>query len=97
MLHTISNALYSRTVQWEGRTILDAQSKLLYSETALSLKPFGIGHTHAHVCAHVHTRINTHACARVHTRINTHAHTTLLRMTDTIASKTAISKVFSLA
>jgi hypothetical protein len=28
----------------EGRTILGTNSKLLYNETALSRKPFGIGH-----------------------------------------------------
>jgi hypothetical protein len=33
---------------WEGWAILNAKSKLLYSEIALSQKPFGIGHMYIH-------------------------------------------------
>jgi hypothetical protein len=40
MLHTDSHASYSGAVWQEGRTILGAKSKLLYSEIALSQKPF---------------------------------------------------------
>jgi hypothetical protein len=43
-LHTYSHATDSDAVGREGRTIFLTKSKLLYSETALSLKPFGIGH-----------------------------------------------------
>ena len=43
MLHTDSHASDSGTVRREGRTIPGAKSKQLYSETALSRKPFGIG------------------------------------------------------
>jgi hypothetical protein len=46
MLHTNSHASDSGAVQQEGRTILGAQSKLLYSERALSQKPFRIRHTY---------------------------------------------------
>jgi hypothetical protein len=43
-LHTDSHVSYPGAVQRECGTILGAQSKLLYSELALSLKPFAIGH-----------------------------------------------------
>ena len=48
MLHTNSHFSYSGAVRREGRTLLVAKSKLLYSETALSRKLFGIGHVHIH-------------------------------------------------
>jgi hypothetical protein len=44
MLHTDSHASDNGAVWREARTILGAIFKLLYSEIALSLKPFGIGH-----------------------------------------------------
>jgi hypothetical protein len=44
MLHTNSHASDSGAVGREGRTILGAKSKLLYSEIVKSRKPFGIGH-----------------------------------------------------
>jgi hypothetical protein len=43
-LHTDSHASDSGAVRRERRTILGTKSKLLYSEIALSRKPFGIGH-----------------------------------------------------
>ena len=43
-LHTDTHASYSGAVWREGRTILGSKSKLLYSEIALSWKPFGVGH-----------------------------------------------------
>jgi hypothetical protein len=45
-IHTDSHASYSGTVRWQWRTILGAQSKLLYSEIAVSRKPHAIGHTY---------------------------------------------------
>jgi hypothetical protein len=44
-LHTDSHASDSDTVRREGRKLMGAKSKLLYSERALSQKPFGIGRT----------------------------------------------------
>jgi hypothetical protein len=49
--HTDSHASDSGAVWWEGRTILDAKYKLLYSEIALSWKPFGMTHVHTHIFA----------------------------------------------
>jgi hypothetical protein len=46
--HTDSHASYSGAVWRERRTILGAKFKLLYSEIALSWKPFGIGHMQIH-------------------------------------------------
>jgi hypothetical protein len=43
-LHTDSYASDSGAAGREGRTILGAQVKPLYSQMALSLKPFGIRH-----------------------------------------------------
>jgi hypothetical protein len=43
-LHTNSYASDSGAVQQEGRIILGAKFKLLYSEIALSWKPLRIGH-----------------------------------------------------
>jgi hypothetical protein len=40
---TIAEAV---NIGWEGRTILGTQAKPLYSQMALSLKPFGIRHVH---------------------------------------------------
>jgi hypothetical protein len=48
MLHTDSHASDSGAVWWEGRTILGAKSKLLYSEIAVSWKLFGIGHMYTY-------------------------------------------------
>jgi hypothetical protein len=45
-LHTDSHASDSGAVRRDGWTILGAKSKLLYSEIALSRKPFEIGHIH---------------------------------------------------
>ena len=45
-LHTDSHASYSGAVRQEWRTIFGAKFKLLYSEIALSRKPFRIGHTY---------------------------------------------------
>ena len=43
-LHTDSHASDSGATRRKGRTILGAQAKPLYSQMALSRKPFGIGH-----------------------------------------------------
>jgi hypothetical protein len=45
-LHTDSHASHRSAVWREWKTILSAKSKLLYSERALSQKPFGIGHVY---------------------------------------------------
>jgi hypothetical protein len=41
---TTANWRFTLIHMREGRTVLNAKSKLLYSEVALSQKPFGIGH-----------------------------------------------------
>jgi len=41
-----SHASDSGAAGWEGRIIMGAQAKPLYSQMALSRKPFGIGHVH---------------------------------------------------
>jgi hypothetical protein len=46
MLHTDSHASDSGAVWREGRIILGAKSKVLYSEIALCRAPFGIGHVY---------------------------------------------------
>jgi hypothetical protein len=43
---TDSHASDSGVAGREGRTILGAKAKPLYSQMALSRKPFGIGHVH---------------------------------------------------
>jgi hypothetical protein len=47
-LHTDSHASDSGAVRREGRKILGAKSKLLYSEIAVPRKPFGIGLMYIH-------------------------------------------------
>jgi hypothetical protein len=43
-LHTDSHASDSSTAGQEGRTLRGAKAKPLYSQMALSRKPFGVGH-----------------------------------------------------
>jgi hypothetical protein len=50
-VHTDSHAPDSVAGWREGRTVLGAQSKQLYSQISLSRKPFGIGHIHTHCFA----------------------------------------------
>jgi hypothetical protein len=42
--HTDSHAAHSGAARREERTLLGAQAKPLYSQMALSRKPFGMGH-----------------------------------------------------